>query len=103
LTIGHRSSDFDPAPHLPGNHPTPGPPTTQTPPLPDTPGAAGWDPTQSKYVERELLNHQELSASRHPHIVEFREVFLTPSHLCVVMEYVEGENLQQFLANTGGR
>ncbi|GBF97768.1 sulfur stress regulator [Raphidocelis subcapitata] len=63
----------------------------------------GWDPAQSKYVERELLNHQDLSASRHPHIVEFREVFLTPSHLCVVMEYVEGENLQQFLANTGGR
>ncbi|KAI8477398.1 MAG: kinase-like domain-containing protein, partial [Monoraphidium minutum] len=63
----------------------------------------GWDPRQSKYVERELLNHQELSASAHPHIVEFREVFLTPSHLCVVMEYVEGENLHQFLTNTGGR
>ncbi|KAI8473311.1 MAG: serine carboxypeptidase S28-domain-containing protein [Monoraphidium minutum] len=63
----------------------------------------GWDPGQSKYVERELLNHQELSRSRHPHIVEFREVFLTPSHLGVVMEYVDGENLQQFLANTGGR
>jgi serine/threonine protein kinase len=38
------------------------------------PTPAGWDPIQSKYVERELLNHQELSASRHPHIVEFREV-----------------------------
>ncbi|KIY95352.1 hypothetical protein MNEG_12611 [Monoraphidium neglectum] len=63
----------------------------------------GWDPGQSKYVERELLNHQELSRTRHPHIVEFREVFLTSSHLAVVMEYVEGENLQQFLANTGGR
>lgn len=34
---------------------------------------------------------------------ETKQVFLTPSHLCVVMEYVEGENLQQFLANTGGR
>jgi serine/threonine-protein kinase SRK2 len=54
-------------------------------------------------VERELLNHQELSLSRHPHIVEFREAFLTPLHLAVVMEFVEGENLQQFLANTGGR
>jgi serine/threonine protein kinase len=37
-----------------------------------------------------------------PHPVP-AQVFLTPTHLCVVMEYVEGENLQQFLANTGGR
>jgi hypothetical protein len=29
-------------------------------------------------VERELLIHQELTMSRHPHIVEFKEAFLTP-------------------------
>lgn len=52
---------------------------------------------------RELLIHQELTLSRHPHIVEFREVILTPLYLGVVMEYVDGEDLQQFLANTGGR
>ena len=35
----------------------------------------------------------------HPkqHIVEFHEVFLTPSYLAVVMEYVNGTNLQHYL------
>ena len=37
----------------------------------------GWDARQTKYVGRELLIHQELSLSGHPHIVEFKEVFLT--------------------------
>jgi hypothetical protein len=40
---------------------------------------------------------------RHPHIVELREMFLTPLHLAAVSEYVDGEDLQMFLANTGGR
>jgi hypothetical protein len=40
---------------------------------------------------------------RHPHIVELRDVFLTPLHLAAVSEYVDGEDLQMFLANTGGR
>lgn len=52
---------------------------------------------------RELLIHQELSACHHPHIVELKEVFLTPTHLAAVSEYVEGEDLQTFLGNTGGR
>lgn len=63
----------------------------------------GWDESQNKYMLRELLIHQELSACRHPHIVALKEVFLTPMHLAAVMEHVEGENLQAFLNNTGGR
>eukprot|EP00878_Enallax_costatus_P009364 GHUV01009786.1.p1 GENE.GHUV01009786.1~~GHUV01009786.1.p1 ORF type:complete len:276 (+),score=76.04 GHUV01009786.1:568-1395(+) len=63
----------------------------------------GWDASQNKYLLRELLIHQELSACRHPHIVELREVFLTPLHLAAVMEHVEGQNLQDFLAVQGGR
>eukprot|EP00882_Tetradesmus_deserticola_P004252 GHRQ01004492.1.p1 GENE.GHRQ01004492.1~~GHRQ01004492.1.p1 ORF type:complete len:276 (+),score=89.28 GHRQ01004492.1:313-1140(+) len=63
----------------------------------------GWDDQQMKYLLRELLIHQELSACRHPHIVELRDVFLTPLHLAAVTEYVDGEDLQLFLANTGGR
>jgi len=39
---------------------------------------AGWDPNKTKYVERELLIHQELTVGRHPHIVTFKEAFLTP-------------------------
>lgn len=46
---------------------------------------------------RETLNHQQLSLCQHPHIVEFHEVFLTPSYLAVVMEYVNGTNLQHYL------
>jgi serine/threonine-protein kinase SRK2 len=38
----------------------------------------GWDAKQTKYVARELLIHQELSLTGHPHIVEFKQVFLTP-------------------------
>jgi serine/threonine-protein kinase SRK2 len=64
---------------------------------------AGWDEGQNKYLLRELLIHQELSACHHPHIVELRDVFLTPLHLAAVHEYVEGEDLQTFLSNTGGR
>eukprot|EP00775_Hariotina_reticulata_P010830 gene10830-10987_t len=33
----------------------------------------GWDASQNKYLLRELLIHQELSACRHPHIVELKE------------------------------
>ena len=29
----------------------------------------------TKYVEREILNHRMLM---HPHVVQFKEVFLTP-------------------------
>ncbi len=43
---------------------------------------------------------QELSLSKHPHIVEFKEVFATPQYLAEVVEYVEGETLQ---VNTGVR
>lgn len=64
---------------------------------------AGWEEGRNKYMLRELLIHQELSACHHPHIVELRDVFLTPHHLAAVMEYVEGEDLQTFLTNTGGR
>lgn len=63
----------------------------------------GWEASKNKYLLRELLIHQELSAARHPHIVELRAVFLTPLHLAAVMEYVDGEDLQAFLGNTGGR
>eukprot|EP00198_Chlamydomonas_reinhardtii_P010066 XP_001699403.1 ser/thr kinase [Chlamydomonas reinhardtii] len=44
----------------------------------------------SKYVEAEIVNHSLL---RHPHIVHFREVFLTDEHLCIVMEYANGGSL----------
>lgn len=63
----------------------------------------GWSRGFYKYVLRETLNHQQLSLCKHPHIVEFYEVFLTPSYLGVVMEYVNGTNLQQYLEMAGGK
>mmetsp|Transcript_33756 Transcript_33756/g.85431 ORF Transcript_33756/g.85431 Transcript_33756/m.85431 type:complete len:539 (-) Transcript_33756:1450-3066(-) len=63
----------------------------------------GWSRSFYKYVSREILNHASLSLRKHPHIVEFLEVFLTPRYLGVVMEYVNGTNLQQYLEANGGR
>ncbi|KAL4536999.1 hypothetical protein Ndes2526A_g06498 [Nannochloris sp. 'desiccata'] len=37
-----------------------------------------------KYVDREIINHRQLL---HPHVVAFKEVFVTPNYLCIVMEY----------------
>lgn len=44
----------------------------------------------NRYVEAEILNHRML---RHPHVVEFKEVFLTSEFICIVMEYAAGGNL----------
>ncbi|XP_050372267.1 serine/threonine-protein kinase SRK2H-like [Argentina anserina] len=41
-------------------------------------------------VAREIINHRTL---RHPNIIGFREVFLTPTHLVIVMEYAAGGEL----------
>ncbi|GFH30224.1 Ser/thr protein kinase, partial [Haematococcus lacustris] len=43
-----------------------------------------------KNVEREVLNHRVLV---HPNVIAFREVFLTTSHLGIVMEYASGGEL----------
>ena len=51
-----------------------------------------------KYVEREILNHRALV---HPHIVSFKEVFLTRSCLAIVMEFVGGGSLQGWVERNG--
>ncbi|PNX78076.1 serine/threonine-protein kinase SAPK3-like protein, partial [Trifolium pratense] len=43
-----------------------------------------------KNVEREIINHRSLS---HPHIIKFKEVFVTPTHLAIVLEYATGRAL----------
>ncbi|KAL3643746.1 Serine/threonine-protein kinase sapk2 [Castilleja foliolosa] len=37
-----------------------------------------------EHVQREIMNHRSL---RHPNIIRFKEVLLTPTHLAIVMEY----------------
>jgi len=53
----------------------------------------------TKYVERELINHSHLL---HPHIVQFREVFLTPDYLGIAMEYAAGGDMFQHVTNKRG-
>lgn len=49
-------------------------------------------------VRREIVNHSMLS---HPHIIGFRKVFLTPSHLGIVMEDADGGELFERVAKGG--
>ncbi|KAI4327490.1 hypothetical protein L6164_019943 [Bauhinia variegata] len=49
-------------------------------------------------VKREIINHRSL---RHPNIVRFKEVILTPTHLAIVMEYASGGELFDRICNAG--
>ncbi|XP_020517638.1 serine/threonine-protein kinase SAPK2 isoform X3 [Amborella trichopoda] len=49
-------------------------------------------------VRREIMNHRSL---RHPNIVRFKEVLLTPTHLAIVMEYAAGGELFARICNAG--
>lgn len=51
-------------------------------------------PTVNERVQREVLNHQILF---HPHIINFREVFLTSKHLCITMEYAKRGTLLSYV------
>ncbi|XP_019190931.1 PREDICTED: serine/threonine-protein kinase SAPK3-like [Ipomoea nil] len=49
-------------------------------------------------VQREIINHKSL---RHPNIIRFKEVLLTPSHLAIVMEYAAGGELFARICSAG--
>ncbi|KAJ8476469.1 hypothetical protein OPV22_020196 [Ensete ventricosum] len=49
-------------------------------------------------VAREIINHRSL---RHPNIIRFKEVVLTPTHLGIVMEYAAGGELFERICVTG--
>ncbi|KAJ4747739.1 Serine/threonine-protein kinase [Rhynchospora pubera] len=49
-------------------------------------------------VYREIINHRSL---RHPNIIRFREVVLTPTHLAIVMEYAAGGELFERICDRG--
>lgn len=68
-------------------------------------GAAGEDaPVHcagvSRGVVREILNHRLCVA--HPNIVQFREVFLTPQHLAIVMEFAAGGDMFEYVIKNKG-
>ncbi|KAL9327687.1 hypothetical protein ACSQ67_002690 [Phaseolus vulgaris] len=49
-------------------------------------------------VKREIINHRSL---RHPNIIRFKEVILTPTHLAIVMEFASGGELFARICNAG--
>ncbi|XP_015957627.1 serine/threonine-protein kinase SAPK1 [Arachis duranensis] len=51
-----------------------------------------------EHVQREIINHRSL---KHPNIVRFKEVLLTPTHLAIVMEYAAGGELFERICSAG--
>ncbi|CAN6241508.1 unnamed protein product [Urochloa humidicola] len=49
-------------------------------------------------VFREIVNHRSL---RHPNIIRFKEVVLTPTHLAIVMEFAAGGELFERICEAG--
>ncbi|KAM5575607.1 serine/threonine-protein kinase SAPK2-like [Rosa sericea] len=49
-------------------------------------------------VQEEIMNHRSL---KHPNIVQFKEVLLTPTHLAIVMEYAAGGELYERICKAG--
>ncbi|XP_010934123.1 serine/threonine-protein kinase SAPK3-like [Elaeis guineensis] len=54
--------------------------------------------TIDENVQREIINHMSL---RHPNIIRFKEVVLTPTHLAIVMEYAAGGELFERILTAG--
>ncbi|RZC12934.1 serine/threonine-protein kinase SAPK2-like [Glycine soja] len=51
-----------------------------------------------EHVQREIINHRSL---KHPNIIRFKEVLLTPTHLAIVMEYAAGGELFERICSAG--
>jgi serine/threonine protein kinase len=49
-------------------------------------------------VETEIVNH---SLMRHPHIIQFRDVFVTSSFICIVLEYAGSGTLHSYVRRFG--
>ena len=53
----------------------------------------------TKHVEREIIHHSNFC---HPHIVQFKEVFLTQDYLAIAMEFVPGGDMFQHVKKNKG-
>lgn len=52
-----------------------------------------------KHSHREIMNHQSLL---HPHVVQLKEVMSVPPYLAIVMEYVSGGDMFQYVVQRRG-
>ncbi|KAK6938133.1 Protein kinase domain [Dillenia turbinata] len=55
-------------------------------------------PKIDENVKREIMNHRSL---KHPNIIRFKEVLLTPTHLAIIMEYAAGGELFERICRAG--
>lgn len=55
-------------------------------------------PKIDEHVQREIMNHRSL---KHPNIIRFKEIFLTATHLAIVMEYAAGGELFERICTAG--
>ncbi|WOG94132.1 hypothetical protein DCAR_0313425 [Daucus carota subsp. sativus] len=55
-------------------------------------------PQVNENVAKEINNHRSV---RHPNIIRFKEVLLTPTHLMIVMEYASGGELLERISRAG--
>lgn len=53
----------------------------------------------TKHVEREVICHSNFC---HPHVIQFKEIFLTPTHLAIAMEYAPGGDMFQYVKRSSG-
>lgn len=79
--------------------PPPATPAARRPRAPSRRRLATPPPQVTKYVEREILNHRQLV---HPHIIQFKEVFLTPQYLVISMEFAAGGDMFEYVVRKGG-
>ena len=55
--------------------------------------------SKSEYAEREIMNHFKL---KHPHIIKLEEIFVTDTHLVLVLEYADQGDLFSHVKSKGG-
>jgi serine/threonine-protein kinase SRK2 len=53
----------------------------------------------TQYVVDEFVNHRNVSF--HPHVISFKEAFLTDDYLCLVMEYATRGTLLDYIRHHG--
>eukprot|EP01024_Parvocaulis_polyphysoides_P028437 TRINITY_DN2572_c0_g1_i1.p1 TRINITY_DN2572_c0_g1~~TRINITY_DN2572_c0_g1_i1.p1 ORF type:complete len:481 (+),score=74.29 TRINITY_DN2572_c0_g1_i1:102-1544(+) len=58
----------------------------------------GSEVTKTKYLKREVMNHRRLN---HPHVVSMYKVLLSQKNLCMVMEFIDGEDLHSYVKRNG--
>lgn len=60
-------------------------------------GAANYNSTQKRWLDREINILNDPDLKKHPNIVRYVEYFTHENFLCIVMDYYEGGNLYAYI------